>query len=312
MEELDYSKLNPDNLIKFQSELESAKAELIKLEESKKEENSKKEQSDLSKEQETYSNTMDSESNSQVESKYTDQEQEALKQGWNPDYEGPNKKSAEQFLKDGSFFKKIDSQNKKIDDLSNTIKALVEHNKRLETAKYEEGYQKALSERQQAIEDGNVAAFNTAEAKLHEQLKFKQQLDQIPSMDDEQKEMLSKFKEKHDSWFTKPDKESQEMTKLAVAYDQYNLQQGLSQKDSIKEVENIIRLKYPHRFENPKQEKAPTVIKQIPIKSIGVDLKSKLSEQQRWMFDQASRVDKSLKLESYINQLKSIGAIKDE
>lgn len=251
------------------------------------------------------------------EAQLTDVEKEAVKQGWNPNHQGPNKKTAEQFLHDGSFFKKIDSQNKKIDDLTQTVKLLLDHNKKLEAVKFEEGYKKALVERNKAVEEGDVQAFNVAEEKLKQQVELHrplaQEVTKEPDISADDQALLKSFQSENKSWFGNSDKESQEMTKLAIAYDQYNLQNGMSYKESLKEVESIIKYKFPHRFSNPNQDKPAAVLKSEPASSgKAVGLAGKMTEQQRWMFNQAKVVDPSLDINTYAKQLKEIGALRDE
>lgn len=305
------SDLDNLNLEDFEKQLADAKADLTKMEE-------------------THSKTMDSKLTDQVENtikdstseeesqpKYTEQEQEAIKQGWNPNHKGANPKTAEQFLHDGSFFKKIDHQNKKIEDLTSTVKALLEHNTKLEELKFKEGYQKALSERNRAIEEGNVQAFNYAEEKLKQQVEAHKSLPKVtnePSIPQETLDLLHKFKDKNSSWFAASDVESKEMTDLAAAYDQYNLNKGKSQAESLKEVENLIKLKFPHRFENKEQEKAPSVAKSTVSTSSSKSNTSfdKLTDQQKWVFKQCKAIDPKLDKEKYAKQILTRGVSTDE
>ena len=68
---------------------------------------------------------------------YSDVEKEAMESGWIPpdrfDKAGKDKDfiSAEKYVENGSFFKKINAQKKEIDDLRSTVTGITEHNKKV-------------------------------------------------------------------------------------------------------------------------------------------------------------------------------------
>ena len=62
---------------------------------------------------------------------YTEVELKAIEMGWKPDHKGPNFVSAKEYVDRSSFFKAIDSRNRKIDDLEMAVKELLDHNKKL-------------------------------------------------------------------------------------------------------------------------------------------------------------------------------------
>jgi hypothetical protein len=77
----------------------------------------------------TDDNNDDGTRDSSNEDEYTEVEQEAMAQGWNPDFDGPNARSASEYLDRSSFFKKIDSQKKRLDDQEKQINFLIARNK---------------------------------------------------------------------------------------------------------------------------------------------------------------------------------------
>lgn len=73
---------------------------------------------------------------------YTEEERQAMEQGWNPNYEGPNAVSAGEYLRRGSLFKKIESQGNIIKRQQKQLDFLLKQSK--EAVKT--GYEKALKE----------------------------------------------------------------------------------------------------------------------------------------------------------------------
>ena len=75
---------------------------------------------------------------------YTDQEQRAMEQGWNPDWEGDpdQKRTAREFLDRGELLGKIKSQSSELKQIKQTLDGLSAHNKSVYTA----GYEKALTD----------------------------------------------------------------------------------------------------------------------------------------------------------------------
>jgi len=297
----------PEFLEKLNEQIKTAKSDLTKMKEtqSKTLDSEVKAQVELTESSEEAKEISSIEEKGQPEREFTETEKEAIAEGWDP----TKSKSAERYLEDGSFFKKISAQSKKIDDLNNAVKTLLEHNTKLEEVKYREGYERALQERNKAVEEGDTLAFKIAEEKLinHQAIKPPQ----APVHTQEQTELFKDFQTRNKTWFAKSDAESRDMTELAVAYDQYNLSKGKTYEESMKEVEHIIKLKFPHRFENANQEKPAAVIKSEP-KTIKADYTYKLSEQQRNFARQAQRIDSNFKLDRYVKQLKETGALRDE
>lgn len=73
---------------------------------------------------------------------YTDTELKAIEGGWDPEYDGDDKRSAREFIDRGSFFQKIDTQNKSIKELQKQNKFLMDRASQAE----ETSYNKALAD----------------------------------------------------------------------------------------------------------------------------------------------------------------------
>src|SRR3990167_8748015 len=76
--------------------------------------------------------------------------EEAIKQGYNPHYEGLDKKTPEQFIRDGSFFKKIEAQKKDIQELKKLFQESETRSLRIEQETREKVLRQLQEQKEQA------------------------------------------------------------------------------------------------------------------------------------------------------------------
>lgn len=108
---------------------------------------------------------IDNEDTGQEENEYSPVEQEAMEAGWNPDFEGEDKRSAREFLDRGSFFKKIEEQNKSLKaqdkslkEAQNQINFLIDRNKQSDDLMYKRAIAELKDKKLEAMEaNDNVA-----------------------------------------------------------------------------------------------------------------------------------------------------------
>lgn len=242
---------------------------------------------------------------------------EALKMGYNPDYQGNNKKSPEQFVKDGSFFRKIDSQNKKIDELLGVVKGLSEHNEKVAKASYEQGMTDALSRRREAIEAGDTDAFDKAEYDLR-QLNSTQvtesKVSPVDSIPEVTQDMLD-FVEANKSWFNNQTSKNIRMVKEADGLFTLESQDNPSmpQKEILQIVKDKIMLLHPDEFENPNKSKPMTVSKSSTISTKSTStLINRLTDTQKKFYRQAADSGLKMTIEEYAKQLDMTGDLKND
>lgn len=244
-------------------------------------------------------------------------EQEAVKMGWDPNHKGPNFVSAKEFVERGSFFRKIDTLNKKIEAQSNVLKQLETHYKNVEEAAYKKGVHDATLKRNQAVLDGDVNAFNAAEAELNE-LKAKPPVLKNESQSNTgnvvTQDMLD-WVEENKSWFNNSTKDNARMVKEADGLFVLESQDNptLTQKEILKLVKDKITRLHPEHFENPNKEKAISITPSKPKSVSGKsDLSNKLSDTQKKFFSDAQRAGIKLTLDEYIKQLELTGALRND
>ncbi len=122
------------------------------------------------------------------------------------------------------------------------------------------------------------------------------------------------FKDKHKNWFNYDSTENAEMTKLAIAYEQFLAKENpnMPVKEVLVKIEDTLKKIYPHRFENQKQEQPAMVAKSTVSSTSKYPLENKLTESQKNLFKAAHRLDPSLKIEEYVKQLELTGRLKND
>lgn len=236
---------------------------------------------------------------------------DAIKQGYDPNYKGPNKKSPEQFLKDGSFFRKIDAQNKKIDELVEFNRQTLAHAKKVEQAAIATRLADLTSKEKQAVQEGDVEAYEFIRAKA---LAVEKELAEVVKANTVDKEVtdlpaVKAFKEKHSSWVNGTSKEDKLMqacvngkiAELLTIDPNYDPAEGLA------EVEATLKERFPKRFENDNQKTASIVGTSTVASGSKTSDRDKLTAQQKSYIARAKQYDKTFKTDDYIKQLKLTG-----
>lgn len=193
---------------------------------------------------------------------YTDAEKKAMEDGWippdrfNSEEQGKTFISAEKFLENGSFFKKINDQKSKIEQLENSINQLNSHyqkvaeNERKKAQKeYKEEIDRLKTEKVKALEDGD----NQRVVDIDEELRDKKE----PEKGDPQFEQFFKEWAEKNKWYD----DDRAMRDYAdMLGDGYAARHQETPYQQIFEfVTEEVKQRYPDKFKNNKREKAPTV-----------------------------------------------------
>lgn len=244
---------------------------------------------------------------------------EALEMGYDPKYSGGNKKSPEQFVKDGSFFKKIDSQKKELQELKKMMQEQIDHTKKVERAASEKLLKEAQAEQERAVEIADVEAYKQAKAKeiaANEQLKTTQPVIPVEAGIPEEVQAWAK---KNQDWFNQSTPENKRMAMAADGLDKLltdeDLEKGITRSitEHLERVEEKVRALFPQRFENQNTKKPSMVAKSTASSGIKTnDLASKLSTRQRQFVESARREGLNITAEEYAKQLKLTGELRDD
>ncbi len=243
---------------------------------------------------------------------------EAIEMGYDPNYKGPNRKSPEQFVRDGSFFKKIDAQKKEIQELKAMMKQQLEHTRKVEKAAAERKLAEANQEKLEKIAEGDVEGYRLAEQKeqaASELLKQTQELEVQQPTQQPLSDELKGFIKRNETWCNFDTPENRNMAEDAdlIASRTAARFPGKAEKEILEMVEDTIKKLYPHRFENPNTKKMITVAKSTTSSdSVKSSLAGKLTARQRQFAEMAKKVDPTFSLEQYAKELKLTGELRDE
>lgn len=246
-------------------------------------------------------------------SEFSDIEKKAMEMGWKPGYKGEDFVSAKEYVDRGSFFKKISSQNQKIEQLELTVKDLVNLNKKIEQVTRENTIKELEAKRDAAIQTADLDEFHRVQKQIDE-VKSPEPVKQDAKEPFTPTPEILDFQAKHKDWLNHDNQENSKMTSFAIAYEASlaKAHPEYTEKQVLAEIEEIVKKTFPHRFENPNKEKPALVAKSTVSSGTSGSLAHRLSDRQKSVFKQAKSIDPSLDIETYAKQLNEIGELRDE
>jgi len=299
-----------DRILAFQEQVEAAAKEMEALEGVNKDESIIKVEEEVKETQTTNENTR----------VFTDIEKEQMELGWDPNKTGPTAVSAEEFKRVGQIIeakraasKRAEVANKEVLELTKTVKQLVDHNRKLEKASYEKALTDLKAERNEKISIGDVEGVNELNLKEKVLEKAKESIMEEPVQQASEQPLSAEalaYSERNKFWLhgnSQEDRKMQILTQKVIEYMQATSPE-ISEPDAIKTIEKEIRDKFPHRFDNPNQEKAPVVMQSTSTPTSNkVSSMSSLSREERDSFMSIQKVDPTYTLKEFTEQLELIG-----
>jgi len=194
------------------------------------------------------------------EIEYTDTEQKAMDEGWIPPdrFDKAEKdgkfKTAEEYLEYGSFFKKISTQNKEIQELRSTVSGITEHQKKvtqMELDNQKQQYEQTIADlkvqKVQALDEGN-----------HEQVvDIDEKIRTTPQPTDPKPDnSIWDGWVKENQWYSDDKFLQREATSIG---EQIAKDEGLFGRELFDEVSSHIKQKYPSKFDNANRQNPATV-----------------------------------------------------
>lgn len=165
----------------------------------------------------------------------------AREQGWNPDHSGPDKLSAEEFVRRKPLFDKIHAQSRELKEIKRSVAAMADTYKSMSEAQYRRGIADAQKRMDEAEASFNVAAFKEAQ---QEKSDLESASRAIPKVDPVPAE-VEDFCERN-PWFDK----DKVMQVDALEYKDRYLKRNPSAplKEVLEYVEARIKRDYPEKF----------------------------------------------------------------
>jgi len=199
---------------------------------------------------------------------YTEVEQQALDEGWIPEErfdESSGKKfvSAEKYLENGSFFKKINEQKKEIDGLKKTVEQINAHNQKVAEAErkklakeYEGRIAQLEAQKIEALDEGDHAKVVQIDKELRD-------TDAPPLVNEEFLVALNNFKKNND-WYEKDDEMQDYADMIGLGYNTKH--PDASPEKIFEHVIKETKARFPSKFENPARSQPPSVEGDTPPK----------------------------------------------
>jgi len=225
----------------------------------------------------------------------TEIEQEAAADGWNPDKEkveadGKEWVSAEEYVKRGSFFKKINEQGKVINELKSTIDKINEHNAKVAqrereklVKEYEERISRLEDEKLQALEDGDHRKVVEIDKQLREKPPEEEKSGN-PEYDRE----FANFRTEN-SWYESDTEMRQYADIVGLGY--YNVNPTATPKQIFDHIKSEAKARFPNKFENENRKKPSAVDGGTPrAPKKGGEGVSSLTADEKMVYDNFERM----------------------
>ncbi len=238
----------------------------------------------------------------------------ALADGYNPNH--PDGLSPREFNLRGPLFEKIADINKEkkrqakeISELKNMIAEMSAKMTKAEARVFEREAHEIQRQRMEAVEYGDRAKFEALDKQYQE---LQATIVPTPAPVNKMSSEAQSFVERNSEWFNYDTAENQVMYDEAVAFEaRYLARRELEGKPPLthavlgKRIEEYIKTKYPHRFENPEKEKPAAVAAGT---SISIDKQETaslddLTPHQQEVYKRMKAADPSMTVDKYQKSL---------
>lgn len=186
-------------------------------------------------------------------------EEQARAQGWVPEdeYQGNGKwRTAQEFVDRGELFGKIESQNKELKSIRETLAQFKDHHSKVQEAAYKKAIADLKQKKEEALIEGDAKLVIEVDEQLADvrdtQRAIKQQAQQ-PAPQEEHPEFVA-FKNKN-GWYDS----NRAMRGWADSRGLELAEQGKSPSEVLRIVANEVREEFKHKFENPNRSKPGAV-----------------------------------------------------
>jgi nicotinamidase-related amidase len=184
----------------------------------------------------------------------------AIEQGWKPkdQFEGDEGEfiDAPEFVRRGELFGKIEHQSRELKAVKQALDALKLHNSKIEQSAYDRALKALKDERKNAILEGETSRAFELEDQIEDVQKERERVAReahVPAVQ-EVDPAFTRWVEAN-PWYTK------DVAMQAVA-DRVGIElarRNVPQNEVLRKVEEEVRAAFPHKFANPKRERASAV-----------------------------------------------------
>lgn len=243
---------------------------------------------------------------------YSENEQAAMAEGWRPkdEWQGDpdDWKSANEFLRAGKLFKKIEEQGRTIKELRNATQLLAEHNKNIQKVEFERAMAVLKSQKREALEQDDVDAAVEIDDKI---LELRERQKALPAVQVPQETVAAELNPVFVAWVERNQwyNSSPAMKAYADAVgNRLGAEGGRSPTDILAAVEREVKKEFAHKFTNPNRDK-PGAVESGGKAGGGKADAFVLSDEERRVMKRILKVTPHLTEEKYMADLKKIKGV---
>jgi len=239
---------------------------------------------------------------------YTPVEQEAMESGWVPKdkFEGDEHKwvPADEFLRRGELFKKIEDQSKQLKDVRKALADMAKLHSQVREVEYKRALDELKKQRKEALIDGDADAFEAVEEKIElvkeEQATLKTKID-VPQETEGTSHPEFQAWVAQNSWYNT----NEPMRAFADALGSQLSRSGKSPSEVLREVAKAVREEFPKRFTNPNRDK-PNAVESGQSKGRSTSGGFVLTDEERQIMNRFIRTGAIKDEKEYIESLKKV------
>ncbi len=236
---------------------------------------------------------------------FTELEQEQMDKGWDPKH--PDGVSAKEFKRVGEIIeakrkasKEAQVKGREVDELTKTVKQLVEHNKAMAKAAYEQKQKELSFKKMEKIQEGDVDAVFQIEA---EQAALKPVIADEPVVQQQQapepSAEIKAFQDKYKDYLTGTSAEARRVQSLVKGQVEFYMANNPDISDSvaIAEIEDMLGKVYPDKFgAEPKSKVSKVGSSSVSSKK---DSSVSMSTEDRILFESIKAVDSKFTIDDF-------------
>ncbi len=244
------------------------------------------------------------ESEAEPEREYTEVERDQMERGWDPNH--PDGVSAKEFKRVGEIIeakrrasKEAQIKSKEVEELTTTVKQLVEHNKAMALAAMEAKNRDLASRKMEKIQEGDVEAVLAIE---QEQKRYEAaaRLEQaVPAPVVEDSEDVRAFKTKYNQYLNGTSPEDKRIQSIVKSQVEFFMQTdpNVDEKVAIAEIESTLAKVFPEKFAaEPKSKVSKVAVSTTSGRGKSVP---EMTLEDKYLFESIRTVDKTFTVDQF-------------
>lgn len=237
---------------------------------------------------------------------YNELELEQMEKGWDPNHEGSNKVSAEEFKRVGEIIdakrkasREAQLKSREVEELTSTVKQLVEHNKLLAKTAHEQKLRDLEVKKIESIQQGDVASVIAVE-KEYEALKAVAMVERAPAIVPPSP-VVQAFLDENAAWVKGTNAEDIKMQNFLKAQVQFymNTDPDIDEGVAIEEIKGLLAAKFPAKFAVEKPKSSKVGVSTVSGSTAKGNLSVNMTLEDRQLFESIKSVDSTFTVDQF-------------